>query len=80
MGSKGLSHLINVGVGTDNNVVITTGVGEKVIGLWEFGGKEFEQGNGYTGAQRDPYPGMKKGRERSKVVSATGCMPFKVGR
>jgi len=42
MGSKGLSHLINIGVGTGNSEVISIGVGEKVVGLEECEGKEVE--------------------------------------
>ena len=48
MGSKGLSHLINVGVGTGNSEFISIGIGEKVIGLGECGDKEVEQGKVYT--------------------------------
>ena len=40
MGSKGLSHLINVRVGTGNSEVISMRVGEMVVGLGEFGNKE----------------------------------------
>ena len=42
MGSKDLGHLINVGVGTRNSEVICIGIGEKVVGLRECGGKEVE--------------------------------------
>ena len=39
---KGLSHLINVGVGTGKSEVIGIGVGEKVVGFGECGDKELE--------------------------------------
>ena len=42
MGRKGLSHLINVGVGTGNSEVISIGVDEKVVGLGGCGDKELE--------------------------------------
>ena len=42
MASKDLSHLINVGVGTENSEVIYIGAGEKVIGLEKYGGEEVE--------------------------------------
>ena len=43
MGRKGISHLINVGVGSGNSEVISIGVGEKVVGLGECGGEEVKQ-------------------------------------
>ena len=42
MNSNSLNHLINVGDGTGNSEVINIGVGEKVVGLGECGGKEVE--------------------------------------
>ena len=61
VGIKGLSHLINVGVGTRNNEVISIGAVEKIIGLGECGDKEVEWRRGYTCALKVPYPGMKRG-------------------
>ena len=40
--SKDFSHLINVGVGKGNSEVISMGVGEKVFGLGDCGGKAVE--------------------------------------
>jgi len=42
VGRKGLSHLINVGVGTGNSEVISIGAGEKIVGLGECGDKDVE--------------------------------------
>ena len=42
MGSKGLSHLINVGVRTGYNEVICIGAGEKVVELGKYEGEEVE--------------------------------------
>ena len=72
MGSKGFSHLINVGVGTGSSEVICRGVDEKVPGLGECKGKEVEYGRGPL---KDPYLGIKGGGE-GKVVSAAGCTTF----
>ena len=47
--SKGLSHLINVGVGTENGEVICIGVGYMVVGLGECGDEIVQYGKGYTG-------------------------------
>ena len=60
MGGKGLSHLINVGVGTGNSEVTSIGAGEKVDGLGECGGKEVEYVGyiHYTGALRNTYSSM----------------------
>ena len=43
MGGKGLSHLINVGVGTGNNEVICIGVGKTVVGLRECEAKKLNR-------------------------------------
>ena len=60
MDSKGLSHLINIAVGTEtgNSEVIRIGVSEKVVGSRECGGKEVEYGRGKV--------------VEGKVVTATG--------
>ena len=63
MDGRGFSHLSNVGVGTGNSEVICIGVGQKVVGLGECGGKVVE------------YSSMKGGGE-GKVVSAASCTPF----
>ena len=42
MGSKGLSHLISVRVTMGNSEVICIGVGGKIVGLGECGGKDVE--------------------------------------
>jgi len=42
MGNKSFSHLVNVGIEIGNSEVICIGVGEKVVGLGECGGKEVE--------------------------------------
>ena len=60
---KGLSILINIRVRTGNSGVINIGVGEKVIGLREYGDEEVEKGKGYTCALKDLHLGMKKGGE-----------------
>ena len=75
MGSKGFCHLINVGVGTGNSEVIYIGVGEKVVGLSECGGKEVDKSRGYTSALRDPYSAM-NGGERVKLYRQLAVRPF----
>ena len=42
MGSKDLSHLINVEVGTGNSEVISIGADETVVGLGECAGKKLK--------------------------------------
>ena len=76
MGRKGFSHLINVGVGTGNSEFINIGVGEKVVGLGEYGDKEVEKSSSDL---KHSHPDMKSGGE-GEVVTATGGSPFIIGR
>ena len=61
MGRKGLTHLINVGIG--NGEVISIGVVRKSSDWKNVETKKFNSVGDihYTCALRDPYPGMKRG-------------------